>query len=166
MYPDAPSQGLTVPNSGVVAVGASHLLHGSPLTLAKNPSLTSFLPGLLGGADQNCNKAAAPPVSQPNLVICERFGLNGATEDYIAGTNLWNRPARPWRLQREHPVFSAVNRNQGRLDSAVQHRLRLQQSPASLPKGCPSDHQPKSMCGAAIQLQVLNRGCGSPSARI
>jgi hypothetical protein len=47
---------------------------------------------LLGGADQNCNKAAAPPVGQPNLVICEEVRLNGATEDYIAGTNLWKRP--------------------------------------------------------------------------
>jgi hypothetical protein len=92
MYPTDPSQGLTVPNSGVVAVSTIHLLHGSPLTLAKNPGLTSFLPGLLGGADQNCNKAAAPPVNQPNLVICEEVRLNGATEDYIAGTNLWKRP--------------------------------------------------------------------------
>jgi hypothetical protein len=74
MYPTDPSQGLTVPNSGVVAVAASHLLHGSPLTLAKNPSLTKFLPGLLGGADENCNLASTPPIGQPNLVICEEVG--------------------------------------------------------------------------------------------
>jgi hypothetical protein len=91
MYPSDPSQGLTVPNSGLVAPSASHLLHGSPLTLAKNPGLATLVKGSLGGADQNCNKAAAPPASQPNLVICEEVRLNGATEDYVAGTNLWNR---------------------------------------------------------------------------
>jgi hypothetical protein len=92
MYPTGPSQGLMVPNSQEAALGPVHLLHGSPLALAKNPGLASVVPGLLGGADQNCNKASTPPPSQPNLVICEEVRLNGADEDYIAGTNLWNRP--------------------------------------------------------------------------
>jgi hypothetical protein len=91
MYPSDPSQGLTVPNAGGAA-GLAHLLHGSPLTLARNPQLGAVVAGLLGGADQNCNKASTPPVGQPNLVICEEVRENGATEDYIAGTNLWNRP--------------------------------------------------------------------------
>jgi hypothetical protein len=91
MYPTDPSQGLTVPNAGGAAVPA-HLLHGSPLTLAKNPQLGRVVTGLLGAADQNCNQASNPPINQPNLVICEEVRENGATEDYIAGTNLWNRP--------------------------------------------------------------------------
>jgi hypothetical protein len=90
MYPTDPSQGLVVPNSGAVT-GPIHLLHGSPLTLAKNPQLGTVVSGLLGGADQNCNKASTPPLNQPNLVICEEVRLNGAAEDYVAGTNLWNR---------------------------------------------------------------------------
>jgi hypothetical protein len=91
MYPADPSQGLVVPNSGAPA-GPIHLLHGSPLALTKNPLLGVIVPGLLGGADQNCNKASTPPINQPNLMICEEIRLNGATEDYIAGTSLWNRP--------------------------------------------------------------------------
>jgi len=91
MYPSDPSQGLTVPNSQQTIAGASHLLHGSPLALAKNKGLARVVTGLLGGADQHCNQASTPPASQPNLVICEEVRLNGATEDYIAGTNLWNR---------------------------------------------------------------------------
>jgi hypothetical protein len=90
MYPADPSQGLTVPNSGGVA-GPVHLLHGSGLTLAKSPRLAMLVPGLLGGADQNCNLASTPPANQPNLVICEEVRLNGVTEDYVAGANLWNR---------------------------------------------------------------------------
>lgn len=91
MYPPNPALGLTVPNAQAAATSGLRLLHGSPLTLLKNPLLNTVLPGLLGGADEACNKAATPPASQPNLVICEEVRLNGASEDYIAGTNLWNR---------------------------------------------------------------------------
>lgn len=91
MYPTAPVKGLIVPNAAA-AGSFPHLLHGSPLALVKNPKLRSIVPGLLGGADENCNKAATPPTGQPNLQICEEVRLNGATEDYIAGDNLWNRP--------------------------------------------------------------------------
>ena len=90
MFPADPSNGLKVPNS-LAQASPSHLLHASPLALTKNPGLTAVLPGLLGGADQNCNKSGAPPLNQPNLTICEEVRLNGATEDYMAGTNIWNR---------------------------------------------------------------------------
>jgi hypothetical protein len=92
MYPQDPSLGLEVPNAKAAATTDKHVLHGSPLALIKNPALASLIPGLLGGADQNCNKAATPPAGQPNLVICEEVRLNGGASDYIAGTNLWNRP--------------------------------------------------------------------------
>jgi hypothetical protein len=91
LYPLDPSQGLKVPNSGAQAATPSHLLHASALALAKNPSLVTLVPGLLGGADQNCAKANIPPPNQPNLVICEEVRENGAFEDYLAGNNLWNR---------------------------------------------------------------------------
>ena len=92
LYPSDPSKGLKVPNSGAQAASPSHLLHGSPLALVKNPSLATMVPaGELGAADQNCNKAATPPKDQPNLIICEEVRENGATEDYIAGNNFWNR---------------------------------------------------------------------------
>lgn len=91
MYPTTPNNGLVVPNASA-ASGATHPLHGSPLALIKNPKLLSVVPGLLGGAAENCNKAGSPPAGQPNLVICEEVRLNGLTEDYIAGNNLWNRP--------------------------------------------------------------------------
>jgi hypothetical protein len=91
MYPADPSKGLIVPNAQAAEGGATHVLHGSPLTLARHPTLGSTVGGALGGADQNCNKASTPPHGQPNLVICEEVRLNGLTEDYIAGTNLWNR---------------------------------------------------------------------------
>jgi hypothetical protein len=91
MYPPDPSAGLQVPNAKAAATTDRHVLHGSPLTLIKNPMLSTLIPGLLGGADQNCNKASTPPAGQPNLVICEEVRLNGATSDYIAGTDLWNR---------------------------------------------------------------------------
>lgn len=90
MYPADPSKGLKVPNS-LAQTGPSHLLHASPLALTKHPELTAVVPGLLGGADQNCNKSGTPPPNQPNLTICEEVRLNGSTEDYIAGTNIWNR---------------------------------------------------------------------------
>ncbi|MCI0737216.1 MAG: hypothetical protein L0Y50_13260 [Beijerinckiaceae bacterium] len=92
MYPGDPANGLVVPNAQAASTNLPHLLHHSPLTLAKNPSLATVVPGLLGGADQNCNKAHTPPARQPNLIICEEVRLNGAAEDYVAGTNLWNRP--------------------------------------------------------------------------
>jgi hypothetical protein len=109
-YPKDPSLGLEVPNAKAATTTDLHVLHGSPLTLIKNPALVSLIPGLLGGADQNCNKAATPPAGQPNLVICEEVRLNGGTSDYIAGTNLWNRPghARPVRRQTTPLSNSAV----------------------------------------------------------
>jgi len=91
MYPTDPSNGLVVPNAAAAGSSAVHLLHGSPLALLKNATLSTVVPGLLGGPDQNCNKARSPPNGQPNLMICEEERLNGFTEDYIAGTNLWNR---------------------------------------------------------------------------
>jgi hypothetical protein len=90
LYPADPSKGLKVPNSG--APTAAHALHGSPLALLRNPALGVTVTGLLGAPDTNCNTAGAPPPNQPNLIICEEVRENGATEDYIAGTKLWNRP--------------------------------------------------------------------------
>src|SRR5215472_18483535 len=101
LYPADPKNGLKVPNSG--AATGTHPLHESPLTLAFNPNIgkTSGLPG---APNTNCNPAAAPP--PPNtpplpsgmcsdathcLYICEEVRENGATEDYIAGTGLWDR---------------------------------------------------------------------------
>ncbi len=91
MYPLNPAQVLKVPNSLAKMSPSPRLLHASTLTLAKNPGLTTIIPGLLGGADQNCNAASIPPPDQKKLVICEEVRENGATEDYIAGTNIWNR---------------------------------------------------------------------------
>ena len=88
LYPSDPSQGLKVPNSGALTV--TYPLHGSPLALALHPSLALGV-GLPGGPNTNCNKAGAPPANQPNLVICEEVRENGATEDYTAGTGLWDR---------------------------------------------------------------------------
>jgi hypothetical protein len=87
LYPTDPSKGLKVPNSG--ASTTTHPLHDSPLALALNPSLK--LTSLPGAPDTNCNPAGAPPPDQPKLIICEEVRENGTTEDYIAGTNLWNR---------------------------------------------------------------------------
>ena len=91
MYPADPSKGLFVPNSSVLAQPPTHLLHESPFALARDPSLATVVEGLLGGADQNCNKAKKPPKDQPKLIICEEVRLNGAAEDYVAGNNFWNR---------------------------------------------------------------------------
>lgn len=91
MYPPDPTLGLEVPNAKAAATTDRHVLHGSPLALIKHPTLTTVIKGLLGGADQNCNKAATPPPGQPKLIICEEVRLNGDASDYIAGTNLWNR---------------------------------------------------------------------------
>src|SRR5262249_36581438 len=88
LYPPNPSQGLKVPNAGATG---GRILHESPLALAINPSSRVKVPGLLGAPDINCNKAQTPPDNQPNLIICEEVRENGAAEDYIAGTNLWNR---------------------------------------------------------------------------
>ncbi len=90
MYPPDPAKGLVVPNAAAAA-GPTHLLHGSPLAFVKNPKLRAVVPGLLGGADENCNKAGNPPKGQPKLIICEEVRLDGATADYIAGDSLWNR---------------------------------------------------------------------------
>jgi len=92
MYPPDPANGLKVPNSLAQTIGVTRVLHASLSTLSRDSSLATTLPGLLGGAEQNCNKAGDPPPNQPNLVICEEVRLNGSTEDYIAGENLWNRP--------------------------------------------------------------------------
>lgn len=89
MYPANPANGLVVPNAN--GPSTTHLLHESPFTLARNPKLGTTVKGLLGGADQNCNKAGKPPKNQPNLVICEEVRLNGAAEDYVAGNSFWNR---------------------------------------------------------------------------
>jgi hypothetical protein len=90
-YPLNPATVLTVPNSLAQENTVTHTLHASPLTLVKNPGLTAIIPGLLGAPNQNCNKSQTPPSGQPNLVLCEEVRENGSTEDYIAGTNLWNR---------------------------------------------------------------------------
>jgi hypothetical protein len=90
MYPPDPAKGLEVPNAAAAA-GAAHLLHGSPLAILKNSKLRSVVPGLLGGANENCNAAGNPPKGQPKLIICEEVRLGGATEDYISGNSLWNR---------------------------------------------------------------------------
>jgi len=68
MYPTDPSNGLVVPNAAAAGSSAVHLLHGSPLALLKNATLSTVVPGLLGGLDQNCNKARSPPKrsAQPN----------------------------------------------------------------------------------------------------
>ena len=92
LYPADPSNGLQVPNSGAPTV--THTLHNSPLTITLSPGLAVTVPGLNGAPDAACNKAAAPPPNQPNLIICEEVRLNGAAENYIAGTDLWNRTAR------------------------------------------------------------------------
>ena len=89
LYPADPTNGLKVPNAGATTPG--HILHESPLALAINPNLRITVPGPIGQPDTNCNKAQTPPSNQPNLIICEEVRENGATEDYIAGTNLWNR---------------------------------------------------------------------------
>jgi hypothetical protein len=92
MYPANPANGLVVPNANAEPASApTHLLHESSFTLARHPELAHKVPGLLGGADQNCNKAGKPPKDQPNLVICEEVRLNGAAEDYIAGNTFWKR---------------------------------------------------------------------------
>jgi hypothetical protein len=92
MYPPDPENGLLVPNSLAKATNDPRALHHSPLTLSQDPTLAATVPGLLGAPDQNCNKAGNPPPDQPNLILCEEVRLNGATEDYIAGNTLWNRP--------------------------------------------------------------------------
>ena len=85
-----------MPNSGAPgpapSPAPSHVLHESPLALAFNPNMRTPVSGV-GAPDTNCNKAGAPPANQPDLVICEEVRENGPTEDYIAGTGLWNRAA-------------------------------------------------------------------------
>jgi hypothetical protein len=84
MYPPDPANGLKVPNAEAEAHSRTRQFHPSPLTLntGEPPQLT----------DENCTVAKNPPPDNPNLVICEEVRLNGATEDYIAGNSLWNRP--------------------------------------------------------------------------
>jgi hypothetical protein len=91
MFPPDPANVLKIPASLAPGSRASHLLHASPLTLVKNPGLRAPVPGLVGGANQNCNAASTPPPNQKNLVICEEVRQSGSTQDYIAGTTIWNR---------------------------------------------------------------------------
>jgi hypothetical protein len=94
LYPEDPSQGLKVPNSGAATV--THVLHPSPLTLTFHPG--SLQKGLLGAPNTNCNAAnappppnTAPPDNSNSLSICEEVREGGAAEDYIAGTGFWDR---------------------------------------------------------------------------
>jgi hypothetical protein len=92
MYPLNPAKVLQIPASLAPSSSVSqHVLHSSALALARNPGIETTIPGLLGGADQNCNAAQAPPDNQKNLIICEEVRLNGSTQDYITGTTMWNR---------------------------------------------------------------------------
>ncbi len=103
MYPADPSKGLFVPNAEAEKTATTHFLQGSPFALLRNPGLATVVTGLLGAANQNCNKAGKPPKSQPDLVICEEVRLNGAAEDYIAGNNFWNRNGQAQAAQ--NPVY-------------------------------------------------------------
>jgi hypothetical protein len=110
LYPPDPANGLKVPNSGAQLTSTTHSLHASPLALAKDPSLTAIVPGLLGAPDQNCNKSGTPPSNQPNLVLCEEVRENGATEDFVAGRTFWNRSAQEKAAAaREHIEFPAAS---------------------------------------------------------
>ena len=91
MYPLTPANVLQIPAALAPSSSATHLLHASALALARNPGIGTVVPGLLGAPDQNCNVAQAPPDSQKGLVICEEVRLNGATQDFITGTAMWNR---------------------------------------------------------------------------
>ena len=91
LYPLNPAKVLQIPASLAHSSSAPHLFHASPLALAKNPGIGATVPGLLGAADQNCNTAQAPPDNQKKLIICEEVRENGATQDYITGTVMWNR---------------------------------------------------------------------------
>jgi hypothetical protein len=102
LYPADPSNGLQVPNSGAPTV--THTLHNSPLTITLSPGLAVTVPGLNGAPDAACNKAATPPPNQPNLIICEEVRLNGAAENYIAGTDLWNRTGQAQAAANGHDI--------------------------------------------------------------
>lgn len=91
MYPPNPANVLQIPASLASSSSSPHTLHASPLALLKNPGSQAIVPGLLGGADQNCNAAAAPPDNQKGLIICEEVRLNGSQQDYITGATIWNR---------------------------------------------------------------------------
>ena len=91
MYPLNPANVLQIPASLAPISSTLHVLHASPLALAKNPGTETIVPGLLGAADQSCNTAQAPPENQKNLIICEEVRLNGSTQDYITGEGIWNR---------------------------------------------------------------------------
>lgn len=91
LYPLNPADVLKVPNALASASVPPRVLHASTLALAKNPGLLTTVPGLLGAPNQNCNAASVPPPNQKKLVICEEVREGGATEDYIAGNNIWNR---------------------------------------------------------------------------
>jgi hypothetical protein len=120
-YPKDPSLGLEVPNAKAATTTDLHVLHGSPLTLIKNPALASVIPGLLGGADQNCNKAATPPAGRPAEWRDIRL--------YRGDKPL--EPARPGQRRNktsQYPIRRFLCRNQIRLDFACEHRTRLQQS--------------------------------------
>ncbi len=71
----------SVPNTG--GANPQHKLHGSPLAIIRSTMATPF---------DHCNPANMPPANNPDLMICEEVRLNGASEDYVAGRTLWNRP--------------------------------------------------------------------------
>jgi hypothetical protein len=91
MYPLNPANVLQIPASLANSLPTPRLLHASPFALARNPGIGAIVPGLLGAPDQNCNTAQAPPDNQKNLIICEEVRENGATQDYITATVIWNR---------------------------------------------------------------------------
>ncbi len=74
MYPANPSLGLVVPNAGQTTDG--HLLGASPLGVAN---------GLPTDPDTGCT------IASNGQIICEEVRENGAVEDYISATGLWNR---------------------------------------------------------------------------
>jgi hypothetical protein len=84
MYPVDPANGLRVPNSFTGDAEPTHRFHSNLLAFLRAH-------GTVPGPDEECNPANNPPSNNPDLVICEEVRLNGATEDYIASRNLWNR---------------------------------------------------------------------------
>jgi hypothetical protein len=74
MYPANPSLGLIVPNAGQTT--NAHLLGPSPLGLVN---------GLPTDPDTGCT------VASNGQTICEEVRENGAVEDYISATGIWNR---------------------------------------------------------------------------
>ncbi|HUY20505.1 MAG TPA: hypothetical protein VMV15_14925 [Candidatus Binataceae bacterium] len=74
MYPANPVQGLIVPNAGQTT--SAHLLGPSPLGIVN---------GLPTDPDTGCT------IASNGQTICEEVRENGAFEDYVSATGLWNR---------------------------------------------------------------------------